>query len=84
MLKQLELQRELIAQQEELRRKEEEQRLKFIAESQTKDKHFDGGKCDDWRCQDCNPPPPSHPEYGPPVFDPFFKCWTYPYAQNVP
>jgi len=37
-------------------------------------------KCTDWKCQECNPPPPIHPEHGHPVYDPHFKCWTYPYA----
>lgn len=37
-------------------------------------------ECDNWQCKECNPPPPVHPEYGNPVYDPYFKCWTYPYA----
>lgn len=37
--------------------------------------------CEDWRCQICNPPPKTDEDYGPPVFDPYFKCWTFPYAK---
>ena len=37
--------------------------------------------CEDWRCQTCNPPPETDKDYGPPVFDPYFKCWTFPYAR---
>jgi len=54
---------------------------KTLNQSEYSDVHEE---CKDWKCTDCNPPPPTHPEYGPPVYDPYFKCWTYPYAQNKP
>lgn len=82
LLKQLEAQRELFLQQQLERRRAEEEQLRELEEAKHKEAEHD--ECTDWRCQECNPPPPIHPEYGPPVYDPYFKCWTYPYAQNIP
>lgn len=42
----------------------------------------DGCPCEDWRCVKCNPPPVTDEDYGPPVYDPYFKCWTFPYAKE--
>jgi len=68
----------MFEQQEEMRRKEQEAHMKELEKQKfTEDVHEE---CEDWKCQECNPPPPTHPEYGPPVYDPYFKCWTYPYA----
>jgi hypothetical protein len=39
-------------------------------------------QCADHRCTTCNPPPSDDPELGPPVYDPVFKCWTYPYYKK--
>jgi len=36
-------------------------------------------------CNSCNPPPANvDDDFGPPVFDPYYKCWTFPYAKPKP
>jgi len=56
----------------------------YIKEMKAQELRQGDHECEDWRCKECNPPPPTHPVNGPPVYDPYFKVWTYPYALNVP
>jgi hypothetical protein len=37
--------------------------------------------CKDWKCIICNPPPFTDKDYGLPIYDPYNKTWTFPYAK---
>jgi hypothetical protein len=47
------------------------------SESESEGEHH----CNDHRCVKCNPPPVAEEHMGPPVYDPYYRCWTFPYAK---
>jgi len=80
LLAQLNMQKEMFELQEKQRKQEMDVYVKELEAEKLKNLSY----CEDWRCKECNPPPADHPEYGPPVYDPYFKVWTFPYALNIP